>query len=172
MSGLEFRRASIHVVPGQSLVVPLIIDGLPESISALSRRWERKREFHLTVLAERRLAEVAGDRDDMWDRVIRAASGRALGPVLRTDQVRLVTHSERPELRTIVVMVRCDGIEDLVEEISQAIGKPIPVPPAHVTVYSSDPAQGIGITDQGELAERAPPLTEAQQAEVRRALGW
>jgi hypothetical protein len=39
-----------------------------------------------------------------------------------------------------------------------------------VTVYSSDPLQGIGLDDDRELAERAPALTDPQQQEVMRAM--
>jgi hypothetical protein len=74
----ELQLASIHVVEGHSLVVPLIIDGLPPAIEALGRRWERKREFHLTAVAARVIKAAAGDRDDVWSGVVTAASGRRL----------------------------------------------------------------------------------------------
>jgi hypothetical protein len=41
VSGRELRQASIHAVRGQSLVVPLAIDGLPEAVDCLGRRWQR-----------------------------------------------------------------------------------------------------------------------------------
>jgi hypothetical protein len=157
------------MVEGRSLVVPLIIEGLPEAIDCLGRHWRRKREFHLTALAER-LLEPCDER--AWDRVIRVASGRPLGPVTAVGEFRQVSHPEQPELRTLIVLADCPGLEGLVGDISDAAGLDLPVPPAHVTLYSTDPAEGIGIVDQRELAERAPPLSGSDQAQVRRAIGW
>jgi len=169
VSRRELRQASIHVVRGQSLVVPLAIDGVPEAIDCLGRRWSRKREFHLTAVADR-LLETANDDD--WDAVVRVASGRILGPVRTGDDIRLVSHPERPDLKTLVVLADCPGIELLIHDLSEAIRVPLPLPPTHVTLYSTSPAEGIGIVDQRELAERAPPLSPDEQAEARRALGW
>jgi hypothetical protein len=166
VSGRELRQASIHVVEGHSLVIPLIIEGLPEAVACLGEHWQRKREFHLTAVAERLL-----DGQD-WDPVFCVASGRALGPVSVGREFRRVRHPDEPALKTLIVMAECPGLGELVEQLSRATGLSLPVPPAHVTLYSADPVQGIGITDEGELAERAPELTQPQQEEVRRALGW
>jgi hypothetical protein len=170
--GVELRQASVHVVKGQSLVVPLIIDGLPDVIEALGRRWQRKREFHLTAVAARVIEQASGGADDAWDRVISAASGRWLGPIEARDEVRRVTHTDRPELQTLIVMAACPGLAELHRSLSEALGATMRPPPAHVTVYSTDPAQGIGIVDETELAERAPPLSQAEQDEVRLAMSF
>jgi hypothetical protein len=168
--GRDLPQASIHVVAGQSLVVPLIVDGLPERIEVLGRRWHRKREFHLTAVAAR-VIEAVG-RDDAWERVIDVASGRRLGPVRARHEVRRVTHPEQTELETLIVMADCPGLEDLHRALSEALNASLMPPPAHVTLYSTDPARGIGITDQTELADRAPPLDQAEQAEIRRAMAF
>jgi hypothetical protein len=168
VSGRELRQASLHVVEGHSLVIPLIVDRLPETIECLGRRWLRKREFHLTVVAERLLKRASTAQ---WDAVVRVASGRVLGPVRLGDEMRRVNHPDRPELETLAVMAECPGLEGLIDDLSAATGIFLPVPPAHVTLYSTDPAQGIGIVDQRELAERAPPLSSAEQAAVREAIG-
>ncbi len=171
MSGRELRQASIHVVEGRSLVVPLAIEGLPETIECLGRRWQRKREFHLTALAAR-LLDTPHAGSDAWDRVVRVASGRSLGPVRAEESFRRVRHPEEPDLETLIVMAECPGLAELVGDLSMALGRTLPVPPAHVTLYSTDPVEGIGITNEGELAERAPPLSHADEHAVRRALGW
>ena len=171
MSLRPLGQASIHVVEGESLVIPLIVGALPDSITALGQDWQRKREFHLTVLAERLLGSL-DERPDLWDRVVRVASGRELGPVTAGEDLRRVSDPERPELETLIVMAECPGLERLIADLSAAVGSRLPEPPAHVTLYSTDPAQGIGLTDELELAERAPPLSRAAQEEVRRAIGW
>lgn len=168
MTRRELTQASIHVVAGHSLVVPLIGD-LPEIATCLGRRWRRKRELHLTVVAERRL-EALDERG--WDRVVRVASGRRLGPVRVGDDIRRVRHPERQELETLVAMAECAGLAELIADLVRATGVRLPVPPVHVTLYSTDPAKGIGITDQRELEELASRLGEPELEEVRRAIGW
>ena len=170
MIGTELPQASIHVVEGHSLVIPLIVDGLPESITVLGRHWQRKREFHLTALAERALA-TAGVRGAAWDPVVRVTSGRRLGPVRLQPDLRVVAHPDDPALHTVIAMATCSGLEELIGDLADTVGSELPVPPAHVTLYSTDPARGIGISDHTELAQRAPTLDPSALDEVRRAIG-
>jgi hypothetical protein len=168
----ELPQASLHVVEGHSLVVPLIIEGLPPEIRVLGRRWRRKREFHLTLVAARVIDGLAHDPRPMWDTVAEVASGRRLGPIEALEEVRRVTHPNRSELRTLIVMARCPGLEALYQDLARALETPLRPPPAHVTLYSTDPALGIGIVDERELAERAPPLSASDQEAVRRAMNF
>lgn len=168
----RLRQASIHVTPGQSLVVPLIVDGLPEEIDALGRRWRRKREFHLTAVAARVVDALPGDREAKWERVVEVASGRDLGPVEAREDLRRVRDSDQPVLETLIVMAECPGLAELHRDLSNALGTHLTPPPAHVTLYSTDPAEGIGITDERELGDWAPPLPPDERDELRHALHW
>ena len=164
------KQASIHVVSGQSLVVPLVIDGLPETIDALGMRWRRKREFHLTAVAAR-VIEALGRGEEIWDLVAEVASGRDLGPITASDDVRRARDPDNSHLQTLIVMAGCRGLENLYADLSSALRAELAPPPAHITLYSTDAAAGIGIVDQSELAERAPRLSEVDRTEVRRAMG-
>jgi hypothetical protein len=104
--------------------------------------------------------------------VIEVASGRYLGPVTASDDVRRVRHPDDQELQTLIVMADCPGLEDLYSDLSSALQVALTPPPAHVTLYSTDPAEGIGIVDQSELAERASALSAAEQDEIRRVMGF
>jgi hypothetical protein len=170
-TGPELKQASIHVVSGHSLVVPLIIEGLPETIVVLGKRWRRKREFHLTAVAER-VIESLDPGEHAWNRVIDVASGRDLGTITVRDEIRRVRSPEQPGLETLIVMADCPGLERLYSDLSSALAVQLSPPPAHVTLYSTDPAAGIGIVDEAELAERAPALTEKEQAAVRGAMSF
>jgi HD domain len=173
----RLREASIHVVAEHSVVAPLIIDGLLERIEALGAAWERKREFHLTVLPRATIAALAAQREqrrgraEPWDAVTRVLSGRTVGPITTHDDVRRVTRPD-DDLRTLIVMVDAPGLVPIFRDLSAALDAALSPPPAHVTLYSSDPAQGIGIENDRQLAERAPPLTNAEQREVRDAIGF
>jgi hypothetical protein len=163
------RQASLHVVAGASVVAPLIIDGLPERIEALGLSWKRKAEFHLTAISVAKLTPAGADP---WPLVTRVASGRALGPITVRPEVRRVAHPDKPGLRTLIVMADAPGLTSLYEDLSAALDVRLTPPPAHVTLYSSDPFDGIGLDDERELAERAPPLSAAEQAEVMEAMGF
>ena len=88
MLGEELKQASIHVVAGHSLVVPLVVERLPATIAVLGREWQRKREFHLTAVAAR-VIEGLGVRH-AWEQVAIIASGRCLGPIVATTEIRRV----------------------------------------------------------------------------------
>src|SRR5947209_1400183 len=168
--GHRLRQASLTVVEGSSLVVPVIITGLPEEIDALGRRWRRKREFHVTAASADIVDRAGGGRDDTWERVTRAASGRSIGRIRARPEVRRVRRPDQSDLETLIVMVDAPGLANLHRELSATLDADLRPPPAHVTVYSSDPAAGIGIDDEQQLAERAPALSRAEQDEIRRAM--
>jgi hypothetical protein len=170
--GRELQQASIHVTKCQSLVIPLVVEGLPDAIDALGRRWLRKLEFHLTAVAVRVIDPIGAREDDLWKRITVAASGRRLGPVEAQSEIRRVTHPDRPDFQTLIVMAECPGLDQLYVEISRVLERTLTPPPTHVTLYSTNPAEGIGIVDERELAERAPPLSDAEQTEVRRAISF
>jgi hypothetical protein len=182
----RLREASVHVVAEHSVVAPLVIDGLPVRIEALHATWERKREFHLTVLP-RAIVEAASAATaataatavsaeqrghiEPWDAVTAVLSGRSIGPITTRDDLRRVTRPD-DELRTLIVMVDAPGLAPIYRDLSAALGVDVPPPPAHVTLYSSDPSRGIGIDNDAQLAERAPPLTTAEQRDVRGAIDF
>ncbi len=157
------------MVKGNSVVVPLIIPGLPEEIDVLGRRWARKCEFHLTAISAQ---TVEGRGGGNWKLVRDVASGRSLGPIAAGQEIRRVRHPEKPELHTLIVMAHAAGLDDLYDEMSIALGVSLQAPPAHVTLYSTDPEQGIGIDTADELDERAPSLSRDEQDAVLQAIGW
>lgn len=157
----------LRITESRSVIAPLTIAGLPAGVEALGQRWLRKSEFHLTAVAERAL-DLGPPR--LRRAVERLGRGRALGPVTVTPDVRRVSHPDRPELRTLIVMVECHGLATFYRELSVELGIELEPPPAHVTLYSSDPNVGIGIIDARELIARAPPLRREQQHAVREAI--
>ncbi|MGI8571121.1 MAG: hypothetical protein ACR2L9_00575 [Solirubrobacteraceae bacterium] len=158
------------VTGGRSVIAPVAIDGLPAEVEALGERWQRKSEFHLTAIAFRALESLDPTLPGAWELVERLVAARALGPVSVTADLRRVRHPDEPQLRTLIVIVECPGLVPLYGELSAALGVPLSPPPAHVTLYSTDPDKGIGIVDRRELLERAPPLSPDERTEIRRAV--
>ena len=168
----RLRDFPLKAPPGESVIAPVEIEGLPPWIEALGRRWERKSEFHMTVLASAVIEELSEGNPEFWRIIGVMLGGRKVGPIYTTVEVRIVHHEDRPELETIVVMVECPVLEGLFEELSGAFGADLAPPPAHVTLYSTDPEEGIGISDEDQLRERAPALSEEEQEELRQAMNF
>lgn len=141
-------------------------------MKALGSAWERKVEFHLTAISAAKLAAaVPGREQRAWEITRRVMEGRPIGPIIPLPELRRVgNHPKKPGLETIVVMVQAAGLPRLYEELARELDALLEPPPAHVTLYSTDPRQGIGIDDARHLAERAPPLSAHHQRQLRTAM--
>jgi hypothetical protein len=164
------RDLPVQARSGESAIAPVEIDGLPDVIEALGRRWRRKVEFHMTVIGAARIEEVAREDRGVPDRVARLLDGRGVGPIYVTRELRRVRHPDEPGFETIVVMVECPVLAAVYRDLSSELGAELAPPPAHVTLYSTDPERGIGLNDEGQLKERAPALRAQEQEEVRGAM--
>jgi hypothetical protein len=162
--------APVRAPTGESAIAPLVLDGLPAEIDGLGRRWPRKVEFHVTVIGKAVIDRLAGGDPGVPKRVAAVVAGRSVAPIRTTGELRHVRHPDDPELETIVAMVECPALAAIYTELSAALGADLSPPPAHVTLYSTDPERGIGINDERELGERAPELSDAEQHALRRAM--
>ena len=164
------RDLPVVMAPGESAIAPVEIRRLPDEIEALGRRWQRKVEFHMTVIGAAVLEKVSAGDPRVQKRVGRVVGDRSVGPIYATSELRRVRHPEDPDFETIVVMVECPALAEVYRELSAELGTELAPPPAHVTLYSTDSERGIGINDDQQLRERAPALAEEEQEELRRAM--
>jgi hypothetical protein len=166
----QLRDAPVQARPGESAIAPVEIDGLPDEIEGLGRRWQRKVEFHMTVIGAARIEMISRGDPAGPERVARLLNGRSVGPIYVTRELRRVRHPDEPGFETIVVMVECRALAGVYRELSARLGAELAPPPAHVTLYSTDPERGIGVNDERQLAERAPGLSEKDKEELRLAM--
>jgi hypothetical protein len=168
--GRRLRPASLYPHARGSVLVPLAIFGLPEEIEFRGARWALKEELHVTAAHAPWLAQRAGvSLEHAWRELAAALEGRRAGPVRVGDELRVAREGEQ---RTIVVMVRVDGLGELYAELSGRLGAPLAPPPAHVTLYTRPEGKGIGLHDADDLRAMSRALTEREDAEVRAALGF
>src|SRR5947209_3606319 len=121
----------------------------------------------MTVLARSAIDGLGGGPERIAD----VLEGRSVGPISATRELRRVGgHPDKPGLETIMVMVECPVLPGLFAELSHELGVELTPPPAHVTIYSTDPEQGIGLSDEEQLRKRAPELSRDEQEELRRAM--
>jgi hypothetical protein len=166
----RLRPASLYPHARASVLIPLALHGLPEEISALGETWAVKDEFHVTAAHTPWLAQRAGvSIDHAWDALSAALEGRRAGPVRVGDELRLVRDGEE---RTLIVMVRVDGLADLYTELSGRLGASLAVPPTHITLYTRPGGEGIGVHDETDLHSLTTVLAGHRAAEVRAAIGF
>ena len=165
----RLRPASLHPRLRGPVLVPLAVFGLPERIAALGRTWHVKEEHHVTALDTPWLAERANvSLEHAWDAVTATLEGRRAGPVRIGDELREV---RRGQERTLIVMARVDGFAALHDELAARLGTPLPLPPAHVTLYTGEPGEpGIGLHDEDELRALTRVLQGAEGADTRAAM--
>jgi hypothetical protein len=168
--GTTLPHAPVKVSAGTAAIVPVEIAGLPAELDALGRRWQRKVEFHMTVVGRAVIERVGHGDPEAWERVARVVAGRSVGPIEVTRELRHVRHPDEPDFETIVVMVECPELAGVHRDLSAELGVELSPPPAHVTLYSTDPERGIGINDEAQLRERAPELSAQEQEELQRSM--
>jgi hypothetical protein len=167
---VRLRPASLYPHARQSVLVPLMLFGLPEEIHALGEDWAVKDEFHVTAADTPWLAERAGvPLEHAWRELAAALEGRRAGPVRVGEELRLVRDGDQ---RTLIVMARVDGLAELYAELSGRLGAPLPPPPTHITLYTRPGGAGIGVHDDSELRALTQPLSGRRATEVRSAIGW
>jgi hypothetical protein len=131
--------------------------------------WELVDEFHVTAAHAPWLAERAGvSLEHAWTELSAALEGRRAGPVRVGEELRLV---RRGEERTLVVMVRVDGLAELYRELSGRLGAPLAPPPAHITLYRRPGGESIGLHDETDLRELTRPLRPPEERAWRAATG-
>jgi hypothetical protein len=166
--GQRLRPATLYPHARGSVLVPLALSGLPQTIEADGETWAVKEEFHVTAAHTPSLAQRAGvTHDRAWEELSAALADRRVGLVRVGDELRRAR--DRDE-RTILVMVHVDGLTDLYSDLSRRLGASLPPPPTHITLYTRPGGKAIGIHDDSDLHSLTEPLSGARAAEVRGAM--
>ena len=156
--------------PGESLVFPVALD-VPPWLHVGGHGWHRRPELHVTTFTPADLAQefsldlaallAAGDehRETLTRRRAIGFDGRI---------ARVAAPDGR---RTLVAFCDVAGLDDVYRRLSAAIGRALPVPPTHVTLYTSQPGmQGIGLSTGAQVHERATLLADDEATAVVRHL--
>lgn len=147
-----------------TLVLPL--DEAPPSapIELDGRSFVPKDELHVTLVGRalgRELREVLGDR---LDDATRPAFEALDWSYARSDERRLV---ERPDIgddgvrglvASVVELVDLPALAYYHRWLGDLFGRQLPVPPAHVTLYTYRKAKGIGISTPQRLRAWSRPV--------------
>lgn len=132
-----------------TLILPLDDAPPPAAVDFHGRRFEPKRELHVTLVGTalgRELRAVLGGRRDAATRPAFEALDWSLA---RTGEGALIERTgERgraTRVATVIEFVELPAMAHFHRWLGGLLGRELPVPPPHVTLYTHGDARGIGI---------------------------
>lgn len=134
--------------PEDTLVLP--IEDTPPSRAVLidQRRFEPKHELHITLVGKRLGAELRSTLGERLDAATRPAFEALDWTFQRRGEAALIQRRvDRSEdgAATVIEFVELPAMPHFHRWLGELLGRQLPVPPAHVTLYTHAKAKGIGI---------------------------
>ncbi len=127
--------------------VPVAVDG---------EAYAPKDELHVTLLGSALLAELEQQLSLRLRRRLWAEARNRQWRIDRGGELHLLEHFDpstpgASPARSIIEMITLEGAEAFFQSLEHHIGRQLPRPPAHVTLYTLRDAGGIGVPDAGSL---------------------
>jgi hypothetical protein len=153
--------------------LPAHLPRLPERVPFAGETLVRVTDQHVSVFSADRIGPALMRSLDLSEQeaLLRLASIR---PAVKKAGLRLalvgphLRYARRNERATLIAMATVDGLADLYDRLSAALGMPVEAPPAHVTLYSRPGTRGIGLTTTAELERHSRPLTAGECRQLAR----
>lgn len=136
---------------------------LPESLEVGGHKFIVKAEFHITLLAVERLAEIINraSLDKLQQEIVAefnefVKSTPLTEYELLPNDLRLVQVNGN---KTIIVMAKMPRIQDLFDVLSKKYKTELPVQPTHITLYTlPDDTFGIPIFSYDDMEKISQPV--------------
>lgn len=139
---------------GYIILSDLKIDNMPEDIQVEGVNLVKKSEFHITLAGTERLAKLINPEDsdriegEIVDKFKAFTNENPIKDFELRPEFRFV---QRNEKKTVVVMVSIENLASFYDLLRQDYGADIPTQPAHVTLYSLSPEEGISLSSQADI---------------------
>ncbi len=167
MSGSYINHKDYSIVLGN-----LRLPDLPKELEAGDDRFIIKEEFHVTLINLERNAKIVGHGDiqsqkaELINAFYDFVSKSPLTRYELTDDLRLVDVNGN---KTIVILVKLEGINDFFAWLSKKYDMKLPIQPTHITLYTlPTDTFGIPIDSYQELAKISEPI---DLPEIKKSLG-
>lgn len=164
--------ASVRLSPQHTLVLPIPPRAWPppaQSVTLDGLVFAPKRELHITLVGSAlgralRAAVDARSLDAELDTAVAAQDWRfaRTGRLLRL-QKSIGDEGARRMTGSIIERIELPAMVSFHAALSRLLGHPLPVPPAHVTLYTQGSAKGIGVASEAELQRLAVRGIEASE---------
>lgn len=151
------------IIDGNGIILPVeeaAMAHLPHRVTLEGRTYERKREFHATLLGKTLIERLGLDHSQVRD-LAQEAQAHQWTIELGNAYVRLVRQRRDDDERTdrrqsIVQMADIANASGFFDRVSVIADQAVEVPPAHVTLYTFGNPRGIGVYTRQELGELLP----------------
>ena len=156
---------------GDSLVFAVSLS-LPTEIVVAGRTWFRRPELHVTTFIPDDVGQATGLGRETLVAGARSLEDEltAVRPIRFDGRVSRAWAGDGRE--TLVAFCDVDGLEAVYERLSAAVGRQLPRPPTHVTLYTAEPRmRGIGLATDAHVRAQTAALAPADAAVVLRAIG-
>lgn len=150
---------------GYIALVNLELNGLPEAVTVDGYRLLLKDEFHISIMAVHNLASMLPVQKNsdaskaLKGHFLDFAEKHNLTDYEITPEFRLV---ERGKMKSVVVMVKMPEVEELFRSLRDVFQFNLPTQPTHITLYTLQPNNGIGILSQKELLNDSKAVSMAK----------
>jgi len=115
-----------------------------------------KRELHVTLLGRALFDEINAQLSPRLRRRAWAEARAWQWRIDRTGEMHLLEHIDpaqpgSPPARSVIETIGLAGAEEFYRLLEQHLGRQLPRPPPHVTLYTLRDADGIGVPDAAAL---------------------
>lgn len=147
---------------GYIALVDLDLGDLPTTIDVAGETFFRKKEFHISLVCTKRLADMVDPNRkqeieaDMVERFKKYVEHTPLSNYTLLPELRIGHHKDGR--KSIIIMANVPGLEGYFDELRQAYGKELPLQPMHVTLYTVPESRGIGFLSQQEIDDHTDPV--------------
>ncbi|MFC1787866.1 hypothetical protein ACFLZY_01455 [Patescibacteria group bacterium] len=170
--GTEQNTYSFKVDKGSGASIDVEVPGIPEELEVLGQKWIKKPEFHITLIGfatklDKLIKTAAATRGEkvsnkevknMIKDVLEKLSETSRFEVKMSNELR---KAERDEDRTLIQMGEVEGVDEFLRSIEaefQLEPESLKSPPVHITLYTGENGNGIGISTQEKLEELTVPI--------------
>jgi hypothetical protein len=165
-----------HWTHAGTLLLPVAPEALPLPAPVLHLdgiELARKRELHVTIVGSALAARLraAPDHADASRAAIDDTIARLDWRWRRCRAWTLLCNREGGQRRhALVEHVALPAMAEFHRRLGESLGRQLPVPPAHVTLYTAGGGNGIGLPDAATLARLR--VRDVDPAELDDALPW
>lgn len=134
-----------------TLLLPLDDAPPPRTLDLGARRFDPKPELHVTLVGPRLGAELRALLGDALEAATRPAFEALDWSIARSGRAERVEHHGRRDdgrrgtIASIIEHVELPALAHYYRWLETLLGRQLPVPPPHVTLYTHGKARGIGI---------------------------
>jgi hypothetical protein len=160
--------------PARTLLLPIPASAWPPLAAALSLDgvgFVRKRELHATIAGNAlgaRLCDAMAAASEVRVAVECALAGLDWRWQRRRDWRLLEKREEGSWRRAVIELIALPAMAGFHHAMARLLGETLPVPPPHVTLYTSSGAKGIGLPDPATLARLQLRTVDASELGLQR----